>query len=104
VKDDSQASSEARPLVGDWLKVDGDPGTEIYPEHLHFAEGTYLGQRGASQAGLMWWDAGIYRLDRADELMLSTANDELVRYRVELDADRLHVVDPEGRSFVYRRA
>jgi len=53
---------------------------------------------------MMWWDAGIYRLERADELVLSTANDELVRYQVRLEGDNLHVVDPSGRSVHYRRA
>ena len=100
----SQPSPGAGPLVGDWVKVAGDPGTEIYPQHVRFAEGTYLGRRGESQAGMMWWDAGIYRLERAGELVLSTANDELVRYRVRLEGDNLHVVDPSGRSFDYRRA
>lgn len=100
----SQESSKSRSLIGDWLKVAGDPGTEIYPEHLSFAEGTYRGRRGESQEGLMWWDAGIYRLEGAHALVLSTANDELVRYDLQLDDDRLHVVDPDGRAFVYRRA
>jgi hypothetical protein len=100
----SQPPSGAGPLVGDWVKVAGDPGTEIYPQHIRFAGGTYLGRRGESQVGLMWWDAGIYRLERADELVLSTANDELVRYQVRLEGDNLHVVDPNGRSFDYRRA
>ena len=91
-------------LVGDWRKVAGDPGTDIYPEHLHFAEGTYLGRRGDAQQGFMWWDAGIYRLEDAHQLVLSAANDELVRYDVQLDADQLQIVDPDGRSFIYRRA
>ena len=99
----SQPASGAEPLVGHWIKVSGDPDTEIYPQHIRFAEGTYLGQRGESQAGMLWWDAGIYRLERDDELVLSTASDELVRYRVHLDGDNLHVVDPNGRSFTYRR-
>lgn len=99
----SQPSSGAGPLVGRWTKVAGDPGTEIYPQHLNFAEGTYLGKRGESQPGMIWWDAGIYRLD-PDGLVLSTASDELVRYQVRIDNDNLHVVDPDGRSFDYRRA
>jgi hypothetical protein len=99
----SQPSSGAGPLVGHWTKVAGDPGTEIYPQHVRFAEGTYHGERGESQPGLLWWDAGIYRLERPDELVLSTANDELVRYQVRIEGDNLHVVDPNGRSFDYRR-
>jgi hypothetical protein len=104
VQGNSQPPSGPGPLVGHWIKVAGDPGTEIYPQHLRFAGGTYLGERGESQVGLMWWDAGIYRLERADELVLSTANDELVRYQVRIEGDNLHVVDPNGRSFDYRRA
>jgi hypothetical protein len=104
VAEDSQASSQAPSLVGDWLKVAGGPGTEIYPEHLHFAEGSYLGHRGASQAGMLWWDAGTYRLESEGDLVLSTANDEIVHYEVQLDAGRLRILDRDGRETVYERA
>jgi hypothetical protein len=39
-----------------------------------FSTGTYCGARGAEQ-GLIWWDAGIYRLEDWGRLMVSTATD-----------------------------
>jgi len=100
----SVPSPDPPPFVGEWVKVAGDPGTEIYPDHLHFDVGTYRGRRGDDQTGMLWWDAGIYRVEHEGRLILSTANDELVTYRVRLDRDTLHIVDPDGRSLAYRRS
>ncbi len=89
-------------LVGEWAKSSGSPCADKYPDSLTFAGGTYRGARGPTQ-GFVCWDAGSYRLEDGPTLMLTTATDELVRYRVELTADGLTVTDPDGCVFAYRR-
>jgi hypothetical protein len=69
---------------------------------LEFATGTYRGRRGPGQ-GMVWWDAGIYRMEGSNKLVVGTATDELVEYRIELDGDRLNVTDPDGCRFTYER-
>jgi hypothetical protein len=74
-----------------------------YPDAISFAIGTYLATRGPDQA-FVWWDAGIYRLEDDGTLVLGTATDELVTYKINLRTDRLDVTDPDGCFFSYQRA
>jgi hypothetical protein len=90
-------------LSGTWRKSTTSACAKKYPETIRFDVSTYLGTRGEGQ-GVVWWDAGIYRLEDEGTLVLSTATDELVTYRVKLIGDNLDVVDPDGCSFSYRRA
>jgi len=90
------------PLVGRWEKVTTDPSAEKYPHGVVFATGTYRGTRGPGQ-GMVWWDAGIYRIEGPQTLLLSVATDELVTYRLDLRPDRFEVTDPDGCRFAYRR-
>jgi hypothetical protein len=90
-------------LAGTWRKKDAPPCADKYPDALAFSTGTYRGTRGEQQ-GFIWWDAGIYRMEGERRLLLSTANDELVAYEVQLDGDILAVADPDGCRFSYRRA
>ena len=53
---------------------------------------------------MVWWDAGIYRLEDASTLVVGTATDELVTYQIALQADRFEVTDSEGCRVTYRRA
>jgi hypothetical protein len=92
----------ASDLAGRWKKVGDAPCAAKYPDTITFAESTYRGVRGASQ-GMVWWDAGIFRVEGTDTLVVSTATDELVRYHFTRDGDDLHVRDPEGCAFTYRR-
>ena len=90
-------------LVGTWEKVDAPECAQRYPHSLTFAPGTtYRGVRGPAQ-GFVCWDAGIYRVEDRNRLVLSTATDELVPYEIRLDGDVLTVVDPDGCRFSYRR-
>ena len=89
-------------LVGVWKKVRSSACDEKYPDTVTFAGGTYRGTRGAGQ-GMIWWDAGIYRVEDAHTLVVGTATDELVSYRIELHGDRLTVTDPDDCRFTYRR-
>jgi hypothetical protein len=99
VADDPRPSG---PLAGTWIKVDAPVCAERYPDRVTFSTGTYRGERGPAQ-GMVWWDAGIYRLEDPQTLVLSVATDELVRYAIRLHGGDLLVTDPEGCEFRYRR-
>jgi hypothetical protein len=92
----------AAKLTGTWRKITTSACATKYPETIRFDVSTYLGARGKDQ-GVVWWDAGIYRLEDEGTLVLSTASDELVTYRVKLIGDNLDVVAPDGCAFSYRR-
>ena len=91
---------------GTWRREDGEPGTRSYPRTLTFAETTYRGFREPDQ-GFIVWDAGIYRMEHVDNvesLVVGTASDELVSYRLESStADRFTVIDPSGCRITYVR-
>lgn len=89
-------------LVGTWRKITTSACANKYPDRISFAVETYLGNRGSGQA-FVWWDAGIYRLEDESTLVLGTATDELVTYKISLSTDKFDVTDPEGCRFSYQR-
>src|SRR5262249_34592387 len=89
-------------LVGTWLKTTTAACADKYPATLTFSAGTYRGSRGPGQ-GLIWWDAGIYRVEDTRTLVVGTANDELMNYSITLDDDGFEVTDAEGCRVSYRR-
>lgn len=93
----------AQSLFGTWIRVTADSCAEKYPQTLTFSTGTYRGARGPDQ-GMVLWDAGIYRLEGAGTLVVSTASDELVSYGISLSSDRFEIVDADGCRVIYRRA
>jgi hypothetical protein len=84
------------------MKTQSSSCDEKYPDTIAFAEGTYRGTRGPNQ-GMIWWDAGIYRVEQGSTLVLSVATDELVRYSIDLRGDLMEVTDNDGCHFSYRR-
>ncbi|HET9537742.1 MAG TPA: hypothetical protein VFP43_20755 [Mesorhizobium sp.] len=94
---------QARSMVGTWTKTTTAACADKYPATITFATGTYRGTRGPGQ-GMVWWDAGIYRLEDTSTLVVGTATDELVTYQIALHADRFEVTDSEGCLVTYRRA
>ena len=91
-------------LVGSWTKATKDACADKYPQTLTFSAGTtYRGARGPDQ-GMVLWDAGIYRLEGPTTLVVGTASDELVSYRLSLSEDRFEITDSDGCRVVYRRA
>lgn len=90
-------------MVGTWTKATKDACADKYPATVTFSTGTYRGTRGPGQ-GMVWWDAGIYRLEDARTLVVGTATDELVPYQITLQADRFEFTDSEGCLVTYRRA
>jgi hypothetical protein len=76
--------------------------TSQYPAKLVFESARYRGTRAEGQ-GMIWWDAGTFRLVNDETLVLSTATDELVEYRISLGGDRLEVTDPAGVTVIYER-
>jgi hypothetical protein len=89
-------------VVGTWIKTTTAACADKYPATLTFSTGTYRGTRGPGQ-GFVWWDAGIYRLEDVQTLVVGTANDELVTYRIALQGDQFEVTDSEGCHVTYRR-
>ncbi|MET0163798.1 MAG: hypothetical protein ABW318_02185 [Vicinamibacterales bacterium] len=90
-------------MVGTWTKTTTAACADKYPATITFATGTYRGTRGPGQ-GMVWWDAGIYRLEDTSTLVVGTATDELVTYQIALHAERCEVTDSEGCLVTYRRA
>jgi hypothetical protein len=89
-------------LAGRWRKVTTDAALDQYPAFLTFAEDTYLGARGEGQM-MIWWDAGIYRVTDPLTLVLSTATDELVTYRMQLRDAHLAIEVPDRGTVEYER-
>jgi hypothetical protein len=98
----AMAQIHKQALVGTWTKATTAACADKYPDRLTFSAGTYRGTRGPAQ-GMVWWDAGIYRLEGPKTLVVATATDELVSYRIALQADRFEVTDSEGCVVTYRR-
>jgi len=89
-------------LQGRWRRLSTDAAAERYPAEITFADATYVGTRAELQ-GMIWWDAGIYRLVDDRTLVLSTATDEMVAYSISLDGVRLTVGDPDDGDVVFER-
>jgi hypothetical protein len=94
---------QARSMVGTWTKATNDACADKYPATVTFAESTYRGTRGPGQ-GMVWWDAGIFRLEGAGTLVIGTATDELVKYQIAFHADRFEFTDSDNCLVTYRRA
>jgi hypothetical protein len=94
---------QAPSMVGTWTKATTAACADKYPATLTFSTGTYRGMRGPEQ-GMVWWDAGIYRLEGDNTLVVGTATDELVKYQIVLHGDRFEFTDSEGCVVTYRRA
>ena len=99
---DQPPSAMTPTLVGSWRKITTSACANKYPEKISFAVGTYSGTRGPGQP-FVWWDAGIYRVEDETTLVLGTATDELVAYKIQLSTDRLDVTDADGCRFSYQR-
>jgi hypothetical protein len=99
----TMADTEQAPsVVGTWTKTTTAACADKYPATLTFSTGTYRGTRGPGQ-GMVWWDAGIYRLEGPRTIVVGTATDELVTYQIALQADQFDVTDSEGCRVTYRR-
>jgi hypothetical protein len=97
------ADKHERSMIGTWTKATASACADKYPATLTFSTGTYRGTRGEGQ-GMVWWDAGIYRLEDSDTLVVGTATDELVTYHISLQADRFEFTDSDDCLVTYRRA
>jgi hypothetical protein len=89
-------------LVGQWSRVVDDPCALAYPATITFGASTYRGTRSAKQ-GMIWWDAGIYRVEAPNTLIIATATDELVGYAITVQGDGFAFTDANGCRVAYRR-
>jgi hypothetical protein len=97
------ADKHEQSMVGTWSKATASACADKYPATLTFSTGTYRGTRGEGQ-GMVWWDAGIYRLEDSNTLVVGTATDELVTYHISLQTDRFEFTDSDDCLVTYRRA
>jgi hypothetical protein len=97
------ADKHEQSMIGTWKKTTASACADKYPATLTFSTGTYRGTRGEGQ-GMVWWDAGIYRLEDSSTLVVGTATDELVTYHISLQADRFEFTDSDDCLVTYRRA
>ena len=87
---------------GRWRKDSQEPCSAQYPAEIAFEEATYLGAKGPGQRFIVW-DAGIYRVEGENRVLISIATDELVPYRYEAERDRVTFTDRDGCQFSYLR-
>ena len=97
------ADKHEQSMVGTWTKATASACADKYPATVTFSTGTYRGTRGEGQ-GMVWWDAGIYRLEDSNTLVVGTATDELVTYHISLQTDRFEFTDSDDCLVTYRRA
>jgi hypothetical protein len=90
-------------MAGTWVKATTAACADKYPATVTFSGGTYRGTRGPGQ-GMVWWDAGIFRLEDPTTLVIGTATDELVKYQIAFHTDRFEFTDSDDCLVTYRRA
>ena len=90
-------------LRGRWRRIAGSDCANAYPARVEFKETRYSGMRDPATQGFIVWDAGSYRVESDDVVMIQTANDSQERYRFRLAYDRLTFLDNAGCEIVYER-
>ena len=86
--------------VGTWEKLEGPPCAAAYPDTLKIEpDGLYRGE--ASPRRFLEWDEGRVRLIESGRLTISTANDAIVTYSLQIEGDTITFTNPEGCVFVY---
>lgn len=90
-------------LQGRWRRVSGGDCANAYPAQIVFEQARYLGTKDRATQGFIVWDAGGFRVESADVVMIQTADDAQVRYRYKLSGGRLTFVDEAGCEFSYER-
>lgn len=90
-------------LVGTWLKETETPCSQLYPERVRFEEtGLYFAESDPPGAFRIW-DVGSYRQLDGDAILISTANDAEVTYRLTMEGEVLTVTDPDDCSIGFRK-
>jgi hypothetical protein len=89
-------------LQGQWRKITKGPKVDKYPAELNFSLATYRGTRATNQ-GMIWWDAGIYRMVDERTLVLSTATYDMVEYQHSDHNKRLLRTEADATTVEYQR-
>lgn len=89
-------------LLGRWRKISDSDALREYPAEISFAADTYRTAKAPGQT-MIWWDAGIYRVQDAHTVVISTATDEMVEYAIRLDGSRLRIDIPQRGTITYER-
>jgi hypothetical protein len=90
-------------LRGHWHRISGGDCANAYPARLEFKDARYAGTKDTANQGFIIWDAGSYRVESDDLVMIQTASDAQELYRYRLTGDRLSFTDSAGCEFVYER-
>jgi hypothetical protein len=93
---------ERMELSGRWQKESTEPCAARYPAEIEFREATYLATKGPDQRFILW-DAGIYRIEAPDKLLISIATDEVLPYVFAVSGERVTFTDADGCEFSYQR-
>jgi hypothetical protein len=90
-------------VIGHWEKTSKSACSEQYPDRLEFrGQGLYSGQRGP-QGTYTHWDAGTWEILSDTRIKLSTANDAVITYAVQLTGSVLRFTDPQSCQIEYRK-
>ncbi len=89
-------------IKGRWRKTSDSDAFREYPAEISFAADTYRTAKAPGQM-MIWWDAGIYRVQDAHTVVISTATDEMVEYAMRVDGNRLRIDIPKSGTITYER-
>lgn len=99
----STSKEQTMNIIGQWRKRSQNECGEKYPEQIEFKpNGLYQAQASNQARFHPVWDVGTFALQ--DSIVtLSTANDAVVRYAVEINGTTIAFTDPEGCSVQYEK-
>jgi hypothetical protein len=90
-------------IVGNWTKVKGNACSEKYPDEIEFKHnGIYQAQAANETTMHPVWDAGTFELN-GNSINISTSNDAVIKYAVEMDNETASFNDPDGCTIKYKR-
>jgi hypothetical protein len=90
-------------VIGHWEKSSQSACSEQYPDRIEFRDqGLYFGQRGP-QGTYTHWDAGTWEVVSDSQMKLSTANDAVITYAVQLNGNVLKFTDAQSCQIEYRK-
>jgi hypothetical protein len=90
-------------LLGNWRRISEQTCAQDYPESLEFREyGNYL---APMRDDVFWiWQSGEYELVEPGIIRIQSANDAMLRYRMEIDdSGALSFEDDAGCRIRYER-
>ena len=92
-------------LEGTWKKTTQTPCSQIYPDEITFKkQGIYFAQNDPETTVHPIWDSGGYKVIRANQVKISTANDAEITYKFSISEDTLTFIDGTKCEFQYQKS